>query len=438
MKKTRIRVVFTGLKKNIPAWPYINYDVEKRSREIMNMLQEALPDVDFSGVVYFSREEAEKGYEKDEKGNYDGWLVYIATIWTGIPEFYAEHVKPVVISDELFSGSGEFIRTRSLIERKKLPVATVSSSDFKDTVNAVKLLDVMAKLQESKVLIISNDMNAWGATPDKVEATRKIFGTEVIRKSGKDLQQVYETISDKQAEPIAAQWMKGAKKIIEPTKEEIHRSAKMYLALKKIIEETGADAVSTDCLGLFNAGDVKAYPCLAFFQLNNDGKTGVCEGDLRATLSQLMFRYLSNKPAYISDPVFDESKGQIIYAHCVSTTKPFGTTGACCSYVIRSHVEDNMGASVQAILPIGETVTTLAISPVDKAMGLHTAKTIANETREEGCRTKLVAEVDVEKVLANYHEEYFGWHQVSCYGNYRKSIKHLATLYGLKLIEQDK
>lgn len=436
--KTKIRVVFTGLKKNIPAWPYINYDVEKRAKEVMPVLQKALPEIEFSHVVYFSKNDAEEGYKKNEKGKYDGWLVYIATIWTGIPEFYAEHVQPVVITDELFSGSGEFIRTRSLIEKKKLPVATVSSSNFSDTIEGVHLLDVMAKMRKSKVLIISNDVNSWGATPDKVEATKDIFGTEIIRKTGDNLQEIYETISDKEADPVCDNWIRGAKQIIEPGKEEIHRSAKMYLALKEMITQTGADAVTTDCLGLFNAGSVKAYPCLAFFQLNNDGKTGVCEGDLRATLSQLIFRYLCNKPAYISDPVFDEAAGQIIYAHCVSTTRPNGKNEHACPYIIRSHVEDNKGASVQALLPLGQMVTTLVVSPVNGVMGVHTAKTIANDTREEGCRTKLAAEVDVEKVLKNYHEEYFGWHQVTCYGDYRKSIKQLSKLYGLKLIEQDK
>jgi len=32
----------------------------------------------------------------------------------------------------------------------------------------------------------------------------------------------------------------------------------------------------------------------------------------------------------------------------------------------------------------------------------------------------------------------FGWHQVTCYGDYRKEIKHLARLLGLKLVEQDR
>lgn len=436
--KTKIRVVFTGLKNDVPAWPYINYDVEKRAEKVMPVLRDALPEVEFSPVVYYSKEDAEAGFRKDEKGRYDGWLVYVACIWTGIPQFYAQNVHPVVIADELFSGSGEFVRTRSLIESKQLPVATVSSSDFSDIVNTVRLLDVMAKLRKTKVLIISNDVNAWGATPDKVKAAKDVFGVEVIRKSGDELHAVYETISEEDAAPVREQWMQDATCIVEPDGEEIQRSAKMYLALRKMIDETRADAVSTDCLGLFQAGSVIAYPCLSFFQLNNDGKTGVCEGDLRATISQLLFRYLCNKPAYISDPVFDEAAGQITYAHCVSTNRPFGKKQPACPYIIRSHAEDRKGASVQTLLPLGKTVTTIAVSPVDKAIAIHTAKTVANNKQEEGCRTKLVAAVDVERVLTNYHEEYFGWHQVTCYGNYRKEIKQLSRLYNMQLIGQDK
>jgi hypothetical protein len=106
--KTRIRVVFTGLAKDTPTWPHINYDVDRRAETVMAMLTEALPEIEFSPVVYQTREQAMTGYEENEKGQYDGWLVYIAAIWNRIPGFYVENVHPVVVADELYSGSGEF------------------------------------------------------------------------------------------------------------------------------------------------------------------------------------------------------------------------------------------------------------------------------------------------------------------------------------------
>ena len=38
------------------------------------------------------------------------------------------------------------------------------------------------------------------------------------------------------------------------------------------------------------------------------------------------------RPGYISDPVIDTSKRQIIYAHCVASNKAFGPKGAANPY----------------------------------------------------------------------------------------------------------
>ena len=436
--KPRIQVVFTGLCKDKPSWPHINYDVEKRAAEVMPVLEKAIPDVEFSHVVYYSREEAEKGYAKNEKGKYDGWLVYISCIWTGIPQFYAENVRPVVLADELYSGSGEFLTARSLIEEKNLSVATVSSSNFTDVIETVRLLEVMVRMRQTKVLVFSNNAKPWGATPEEIAATEEVFGTKTILKTGHDLQKMYDAVAESEAGPVRDRWMGEAKAIVEPDAAEILKSARMYLAVKKYMAEEKADAVSIDCLSLFYAGGASAYPCLTFFQLNNDGSTGVCEGDLHSTISQLLFRYLCGRPAYVSDPVIDEAAGQIIYAHCVATNRPHGPEGAACPYIIRSHAEDLKGASIQSLLPLGQTVTTIAVSPQHKVMGLHTARTVANVDEEKACRTKLAAEVDTDKILTKYHTEYFGWHQVTCYGDHRRAMKQLARLYGLRCIEQDR
>lgn len=437
--KTRIRVVFTDMIKDKPSWPYINYDVKKRMAEVMPCLEKAFPDVEFSPVLYATREEAEKGYAENEQGRFDGWVVYQSSLWAWISLFYAENVRPVVIANEMYSGCGEFLSTRSIIEAKNLPVATVSSSNFSDVVAAVRLLDVMARMRRARILVFTNDTVApFGMDAARREAVRDVFGTELIYKSGADLNAVYQTIPEADAVPVRDRWMAEAKAVVEPGADEILKSARLYLAVKKIVADEKADAVSIDCLSLFYAGAIDAYPCLTFFQLNNDGATGVCEGDVHSTLAQLLFRYLTGQPAYVSDPVVDEAAGQIIYAHCVATNRPLGPDGPCCPYIIRSHAEDRRGASVQSLLPLGQTVTTIALSAANKAMGLHTARTVANVDDDKACRTKLAAEVDTDKLLEKYHAELFGWHQVTCYGDHRRAMKQLARLYALRCIEQDR
>ena len=90
------------------------------------------------------------------------------------------------------------------------------------------------------------------------------------------------------------------------------------------------------------------------------------------------------------------------------------------------------------MLPLGHQITTLKVSAAHKAFAIHTGKSVANVEDDKGCRTKLAAEVQAQRILDNYHSERFGWHRVTCYGAYRKPFIDLATLYGLDVLEEDR
>ncbi len=437
MEKTKVKVFFPAAEKDRPTWPYINYDVEKRAKEVMGILEKQLPEIEFSYQVIYSRdkEKVEKMI-KEEKEKYDGYLVYMTSRWTGIPEIIVKTGVPLIVADELYSGSGGFLRTSSLVKKENLPVVCIGSSNFQDVIDAVKLFSVMKRMEESKILVVA-DGESWGSENEKIKKIKEIFGTEVIRITSEELNSYYQKVDLEEAEKYKEKWIKEALKVVEPTEEEILKSARMYLAIRKAMQDKRADAVTVACLGLYYLGKLFAYPCLAFFQLNNEGLTGVCEADLDSTITQLLIRYLTGRPGYVSDPVIDTATNQIIYAHCVATNKVYGPDGLSNPYIIRSHTEDQKGASVQSLMPTGEIVTTVKVSSINKAFSVHTGKTVANVNDDKACRTKLAAEVNAEKILNNYHFEIFSWHRVTFYGNYRKEMINLATLYGLKIYQED-
>ena len=139
---------------------------------------------------------------------------------------------------------------------------------------------------------------------------------------------------------FADRWIRQAQRVVEPTRDEIVKSGAMYAAMRQLMQDHGADAISVNCLGGFYGGHMEAYPCLGFCQLNDDGLVGACEADLESTVTMLAMSYLVGRPGYISDPVIDTAKYQIIYAHCVAPTKVFGIDGSSNPYHIRSHSED--------------------------------------------------------------------------------------------------
>jgi L-fucose isomerase-like protein len=303
-------------------------------------------------------------------------------------------------------------------------------------VDGVKLFPVIKKMKNSRILTVF-DEEGFFVNSYVINKIKEIFGTEVLQMKSEEINSYYREVDVSEAEKIKTKWIREAVKVVEPSEDEILKSAKLFLAIKKAMDDKNADAVTVDCLSLCYEHKLPAYPCLSFFQLNNDGLTGVCEADLEAAITQLLIRYLTGRPGYISDPVIDVATNQIIYAHCVATNRVYGPDGLANPYVIRSHAEDRRGASVQSLMPLEETVTTVKVS-LDKAFAIHQGKTIANVEQDKGCRTKLAAGVEAEKILEKYHFELFKWHLVTCYGDFRKQFINLATLYGLEIFEQDK
>jgi L-fucose isomerase-like protein len=434
--KTRVKVVFPATPPDRATWPYIGYDVEKRSREVLSVLEEQLPEFEFSAGVYYSLEEAERAFQ-EEQGTFDGYLLYMTALWSGIAEFYVRNARPTIVADELYSGSGGLLRIYSLIKKEHLPAIGVASSDFQDVVDAVRLIGVMKAMRQANILVVA-DGETWGARQGVLSRVLDIFGTRVEQMNSDALKACYEKVDADEAGHWKDKWIQETLKVVEPDEAEILRSARMYLALKAAMRDAEADAITVDCLGLYYGGKLLAYPCLGFFQLNNEGSTGVCEADVDSTLTQLLIRYLTGRPGYVSDPVIDTATGQIVYAHCVATNRVFGQHGLANPYVIRSHAEDGKGASVQSLLPLGHPITTLKVSAAHDAFAIHTGRTVANVEDDKACRTKLAAEVDAQRILDNYHSELFGWHRVTCYGEYRKPFVDLATLYGLDVLEEDR
>jgi len=98
--KTKVKVVFPADEPDVPTWPYIGYDVKKRLREVLAILGGRLPELDFAPGIYRSKEQAEQALQSE---HFDGYLVYMTAMWTGIAELYARNAHPVIVADELYS-----------------------------------------------------------------------------------------------------------------------------------------------------------------------------------------------------------------------------------------------------------------------------------------------------------------------------------------------
>ena len=211
----------------------------------------------------------------------------------------------------------------------------------------------------------------------------------------------------------------------------------MYLGMKNVLKKHKANAIAINCLGGFYGGHIHAYPCLGFYELNNEGLIGACECDLRSTSTMVAMTALTKgRPGYISDPVIDTSKRQIIYAHCVASNKVFGPKGQANPYQIMTHSEDRQGASVRSIMPLGYMTTTVEFAHDRKEVLFHQGKAVENDPDDRACRTKLAVEPkgDIEKLFTMW--DHWGWHRVTYYGDLKEPVFGLADALGYKVIEE--
>ena len=437
-KQIKIKVVVQAKKENVPGWPHINFGYEKETERIMSVVRAYNPDAEFDVFKYNSKDEAAAVYESD-KATYDGVLVLLMTNWIRLDEFYARKSRdgiPCAVADVPFCGSGSILSgTSPMIRNEKLPVPFEASTDYADIARLARTLVVNAKLRQTTVLVVKNDVEN-----DVESAAEKRFGIRFVNKTAADLMSVFDSIDDGEASALAGKWTGEAVKTVEPSHSDIIESAKIYLAIKKMIKETGADAVTIACLEL-SYNDVYGksrhmYPCFSHFQMADDGELGVCEADIDSTVSSLVTLYLTGKHGFVSDPVVDTSSNEIIYAHCVACRKVFGVSSPkICDYYIRSHAEDQLGASVQVIFPAGEKLTTVNISNTNNWACIHSSVSVGNAGGDAGCRSKLVASCNARALLENWMPM---WHRVTVFGDYRQDFINFFRLKGLDICEEDK
>jgi hypothetical protein len=421
-----IRLIYSHISPDKPTWPNQGYDYEGRKKELTARLTAACPNVKFLPATIANADEARKVLAED--ADVDGYIWYMVGLWSGASQVLLHTGKPIILVDDLYAGSGEFLITYAAAKRQGLKVAGISSSRFEDVVQGVKAFETIKKLRAATIIDVC-DRNPGTAASSITD----VFGTSVRQVTSREYNDAYNKADRKLGADFAKKWIKGAQKVIEPSVQEIENSGAIYVAMQNLMREHKSDAVTVDCLGLFYGGKAPAYPCLGFFQLNNDGYVGACEADLQSTITMLAMTYLTGRPGYISDPVIDTAKNQIIYAHCVAPNKMHGKDGPAAPYYIRDHSEDRKGASVRVLMPVGEMTTTLRFNPATREVVFHQAKAVANIDEDKACRTKLAAEPkDVYKLFGEWDR--WGWHRVTYYGDLRQPVETLSALLGISIV----
>ena len=397
-------------------------------------LAKRLGDVEFVGGEVIPPAKVNEVVAKVK--NADAVLVFHLSGWGVLPPMgrILETGLPAAIFSQPFSGHEWMYFPQWQKEGKR--VILMPSGDWADLDHLVRLLRVPVRMKTTRLIAVGQPKGTKAATqPDLV---KKALGTEVLVWPNQRILEAHQAVPIEAAEAEAqAYWLSKAKKIVEPTREQIINSARMYLAVKDLMIKERARAItSSHCMG------APAKGCLTFSKLNDLGKVGACEGDMDSTLTMLLFRYAFGIPGFISDPVFDVSENALIHFHCTSATKMQGPQSKRRPFTIRTQSDSNQGVSLEVEYSIGQEVTCAKLINLD-TMLISTGKIYKVTHNELGCRTQFWTKVaDAE---AFYHNWGAGilkggmmtlLHRDVFYGNHVKDMERLGRLMGFKVVKE--
>ncbi len=474
--RPRVRLVFAcfGLTQPKPTWPHVGHDFRPRIEQVKTALRRLCPGIEILPVVVHSPTEAKKMLAADEDDRIDGYVVYQMNNWIKVMQPIISSGKPALVADFLYAGTGGFLLYTSALRRQYNNFSFVASSKLEDLAESIKCFKTLDRggataefvaacdrtrrertmaerplhckddplqiagvgecleaMKKSKLLVVGRKMH------NAVKEIKQLLGIEVILTDFAEIAAAHEAADRVEAEKLVDHWKSAARSIaLDDVDGTLMKSARNYLAQKAVMKQHGAEAITINCLGGFYGGHLKGYPCLGFVELLNAGLVGACEADLFSSATMIAVKHLAGRPGFISDPVLDTSKRQIIYAHCVATTKMLGPDGPSNPYEILTHSEDRRGASVRSFLPPGYMVTTLEIHPLRREILCHQGKAVENVVEDRACRTKLACEVagDFEKLFTFWDR--YGWHRVTFYGDLREPVRQLAAALKFKFVEE--
>ena len=284
---------------------------------------------------------------------------------------------------------------------------------------------LLKSMKELKIGLIG-DEEYFDEKADESKTLTDLFGISVTEIAVASLIDQFRGQTDENASKVMNGKFATAT-IIEPSRKDLLKSGRMYLAFKSLIETYKVDGVSLDCFRLIKRTGTSA--CLGFALLVDEGKVSVCEGDLRSLVLMMLFRDIAG-PSWLGNLVqVDRSLNTLTLAHCTAPTS-FAEPGG--RIVLRNHFESGEGVSLDVPLKrMPVTITNMQFKPLQ----LVIAKGELLESqigRFSLCRTqaKIRLKGEVDRLL-----QFTGNHHVMAYGDWTETLRRVGEKVGMSLVE---
>jgi len=350
------------------------------------------------------------GVEELVKANRDLLPSYLLMIADGLSNSLAASLE-ILSWTRLEGGSGRVLHgTDDFILQ--------GISDF--TVAAAAL----GRLQGKRLGVIGKPSGWLIASGVEYGTVKQRWGVEIIDLPLDEVISRFGKISDASVEEESARFVAKATAMREPTLAEMIKAARLYRAVKGMVDDYNLDAFTLNCFDLIPP--TRTTGCLALALLNEEGVPAGCEGDLQTILTMMAVSAVTGQPSFMANPskILNNATHEIILAHC--TIAPSMTH----QFEIRTHFESQSGVAIDGTLEPGDMTIVKCGGHNMERFFITGAQLLENLHHESMCRTQLHLRLD--KSLDYFLERSIGNHHVIVSGNHVPALTSLFRLLGAR------
>ncbi len=307
--------------------------------------------------------------------------------------------------------------------------------DYDDLKAKIRICGLRESLRNTRILALSTDLPAYEqAAVLRNPSSKQImerFGVQVEHVKHAELAEKWSQTPEEAAVGLAREWLREAYRVVEPCENDLVLEARLYLAVKRLVEERSAVAVTMVC-----SDQIAPLPaeCFAFAKLRDGGVPAGCEADLTSLLMLLLVQKLCHKPSFMGNVrMVNPEENTVAISHCVMPFKMAGFDAEPKRYELRDYHGLKFAGSLTAYYPLenGQTVT---LARMDRNLTSIYAETGVIVDCKEGfdCRTTLVVKVpDVRE----YVNKTSGNHQILVFGDWVKELEDAGKIFGMRFIK---
>ena len=331
------------------------------------------------------------------------------------------------------------------------------SSRLEDVAGKLMLVRALSRMKGLRALVVTDRPALGDYEPTSLQTggdregyeeaylgNLRELGMELVPIPQAEMVERMERADEAEAGRVARRWIAESAGMRGTNEGEVVKSAKLYLAMRELMQEYDCQAITTEGYGVFaeySGGPIPSQG-LPSSQFCTEGIVATSETLIDSLVTQQLGLFVTGSTGFNGDYLIDPFNGIAIIGHCECPFNPWGDDRRV-PYIIRNLPrwrKGEGGACVQVELPVDETVTVARLSVYDRKLTVFTGRAVPgrkffHDWDDLACRTKLAVEADAEALLRNVDWKTFGVHRVAFYGDHRRRFEELAVLMGYEVVE---